>query len=101
MKAPSLNTGSVNRFVVAIGTTHPGFLERFPEGADDPVAFLRGGVDRDEIVVVKIDPPHAERCELANGVHRIERGPHEVAERIAATVSTVQRPKVKRSEGWG
>ena len=66
---------------------HAGGVERLAEVAHDAVALGGGGVDRHEVVVVEVDAPRAELGEAVHGRHRIERRPHELAERIAAAVA--------------
>ena len=94
MKAPSLNTGSVNRLVVAIGTVMPVDVERAAEIADDAVALGGRGVDGDQVVVVEVDAVGAELGEPVHARDGIERRPDAFAERIAAAVA--DRPE---SEG--
>src|SRR5204862_4037497 len=64
-----------------------GCVERAAKAGDDAVALGGGRVDRDEIVVVEVNAPCAELCKLVDGGDRIDRRPHELAERIAAAVT--------------
>ncbi len=59
--------GSVNRFVVAIGTHMPCVLEGLLEVADDAIALGGRRVDRHQIVVVEIDAPGAELAQTLDG----------------------------------
>ena len=102
VNAPSLNTGSVNRLVVAIGTCHAGVVERLAEVADDAVALGGRRVDRHQVVVVEVDAAGAELRQTVDG-----RRPDRAADATNSPngsrprLPTVQRPKVNLSAGVG
>src|SRR5947207_1856947 len=64
-------------------------------------ALSGGRIDRHEIVVVKVHAPRSELAQLLHRQHRIERRPHEVAERIASAVSHGPEPKRELVGGSG
>ena len=88
VNAPSRNTGSPNRFVVAIGTFIPVSSSACLEVAHDLVALGGGRVARHEVVVVEVD---AVRAELGELVHDLaparSAGRTGIAERIASGVA--------------
>ena len=88
VNAPSLNTGSVNRFVVAIGTPMPVSVQRLLEVADDAVALGGRRVDRARDRCRGSSRPRR-RARRAAGRRRrgSSRGANELAERIAAAIA--------------
>jgi hypothetical protein len=80
-------------------------FERFLEVAHNAVAFRGWGVDRHQIVIVKIHAPGAERAQALHRDNRIERRPNELAEGIASAVADGPETKSKlvrrlRSQGF-
>ena len=93
MNAPSLNTGWVNRFVVTIGTVSPVSASASLNRA---ISFARSASDdaeRDQVVVVEGHPGGAELGQPVHGLHRVERRPGRVAERVAAEPADRPQPE--------
>jgi hypothetical protein len=94
VNAPSLNTGSVKEVRRRHRHGHAGRRERGAEVAHDPIAF-RGvasiGTRSSSWKLTPHAPSSARQC---TGDHRIERRPHELAERVATAVA--DRPQAER-----
>jgi hypothetical protein len=66
-----------------------GVLERL----HDPIAFGSRRIDRYEIVVVQVHAPRADVAEQRHRLGRRQRGPHDVAKRVATPVAHCPEPK--------
>ena len=65
----------------------PGLRERLLEVADDLLALGRGGVDRDQVVVVEVDAVGAHLGQQVHELHRRQDRADGLAERVAAGVA--------------
>ena len=101
MNAPSLNTGSVKRLVVAIGTTGRSCQAPCWKFCDDAIAFGRRRVDRHQVVVMQVDALRAERRKPVHGLHRVQRGRTNSPKGSRPRLPTVQSPNVNLSAGVG
>ena len=68
-------------------------VQRLLEIADDPVALGRRCIDRDQVIVMEVDPPGADLAQQLYQLHRRARFPHTHAKRVAAGVA--DRPQAK------
>jgi hypothetical protein len=76
------------------GHGHARGVESFAEVADEAIALGGGGIDRHQVVVVKVHSPGADLGEAMHSNDRIQWRSNELAEWIASSIA--DRPETKR-----